>query len=340
MGDEWHRLHNCADFATLPRAHGPVLAAADFRAEPDDFRVTEHGVKPSGAGEHLFIRIRKTGQNTRWVAKRLAEALQVPYKRVSYAGLKDRHAVTEQWFSAHLPGQGLPDRGLLRIEGTEITELSWHERKLRPGELSYNHFQITLRNVSSFDQGLLEDRLRRIASGGVPNYFGPQRFGRERGNLELARTHDGLRRLNREQRAFALSALRGGLFNGYLANRVALGNWAEQVSGDVMLSDRQRGLAEQDQSVFVAQRLPSGLLWGQGAAAGTEEEAEWFDGFPEVAALLEAAGSRAARRVLPARVANLVWEPQDGNVRMEFALSPGSYATAVLREIFDLKEVI
>jgi tRNA pseudouridine13 synthase len=340
-GEELAQLRSCADFDHLPRAFGDTIGTADYRCSPEDFQVREYGVTPSGAGEHLFLQIRKSGQNTRWVAKRLADELHIPYKSVSYAGLKDRHAVTQQWFGVHLPGNSDPDLKDLGIEGVEILSAARHNRKLRPGQLSYNAFEIILRNCVFASSDQLGERLHQISEQGVPNYFGPQRFGHNLGNLELLRSVADIRRLNRETRAFALSALRGALFNGYLAERVSNGEFAQALPGEVELSDRPRGIAEDDQSVFTPKRLPAGLLWGQGRSAATDvvaaKEDEWFQRFPGILAILEAAGSKASRRVLRLRVAKLDWRQQDKDLHISFALGPGSYATAVLRELVNLQ---
>jgi tRNA pseudouridine13 synthase len=340
FADEVTALHACATFNSLPGAFGKPFGQADFRCANADFKVSECGLVPSGTGEHLMFRLRKDGQNTRWVAKRLAESLYLPYRSVSYAGLKDRHAITEQWFSAHIPGLAEPDISRVQIEGVEILEVVRHDRKLRPGQLSYNYFEIRLRNVSDITAAQLDTSLDRIAVQGVPNYFGPQRFGHDGANLTLADGAEAVRQLDREQRSFVLSAWRGALFNGYLGQRVAAGNWQEELPGEKLLSDRPRGVAQEDTSVFQNELLPAGLLWGKGAALATEGagrlESEWFERFPMLCSALEAAGSRASRRVLRLRVGGLRWEHKPEELKLEFALGPGAYATSVLNEIISI----
>lgn len=338
------RLVAFADQRELPGAWGGQLGSAELRSSPEDFFVAEFsGLQPSGSGEHLMLRIRKTGQNTRWVAKELARILAVPYRSVSYAGMKDRHAVTEQWFSVHLPGSAMPDLGPVQQSGIEILESVWHERKLRPGQLSYNAFKIVLRNLSVTDPERLEQRLEIISRNGVPNYFGPQRFGRNFANLHLASDAMQLKRLNRETRSFALSALRGALFNGYLAQRVISGTWLTGSPDEIRVSDRPRGVAEHDQTVFRPDRFPSGLLWGAASGAGTaaknDSESDYFRSFPLLTGMLESAGSRAARRSLVARVGNLEWSLDSGSIELQFALGPGCYATTVLRELIDVRDM-
>jgi tRNA pseudouridine13 synthase len=343
IADELERLRAYADLGALPRASTGPWGTAELRSLPTDFFVTESsGLLPAGRGEHLLLRVRKTGQNTRWVAKRLAALAGVPYRAVSYAGMKDRHAVTEQWFGIHLPGLPDPVWNIDPAEGFEVLEAVRHDRKLRTGQLSYNRFRLQLRNCHISDKSQLEKCLREVAATGVPNYFGPQRFGHLAANLLLLKDPADMRRLNRDDRAFALSALRGALFNGYLATRVAAGNWRMALPGDVEISDRPRGVAEDDHTVFIAERLPAGLLWGRqasladGSATG---ECEFFQQFPQVTALLEAAGSQASRRVLCARVGEFGWQWEGEQLALEFALGPGSYATAVLNELLEVRDL-
>jgi tRNA pseudouridine13 synthase len=337
IADELKRLQPFADFEQLPHAWGRSLGTADLRSCPADFAVTEiGGFEPAGQGEHLYLRIRKSGQNTRWVAKRLAQLAEVPYRAVSFAGMKDRHAVTEQWFSIHMPGLADPDLSFDPSEQIEVLETIRHDRKLRPGQLSHNCFRISLRNCA-IDDSELHKRMAVVTDQGVPNYFGPQRFGRQRANLAILKGVGDLARVNREQRGFALSALRGALFNGYLAARIDAGDWREEVPDDVTVSDRPRGTDAQGGEMFAAQRLPTGLLWGAtrgGASATTEDRArDYFAAFPAVTGLLEQAGCKASRRVLRSRVGGLQWFREGGELVIEFALNPGSYATMVLREL-------
>ncbi|HJP03702.1 MAG: tRNA pseudouridine(13) synthase TruD [Chromatiales bacterium] len=336
-------LESCADLPALPRAYGRPCGSGVIRSLPGDFRVTEFsGIEPAGTGEHLWIRVRKTGQNTRWVARALAEYLDLPYKAVSFAGMKDRHAVTEQWLSAHMPGKPDPDMGAHGIDGVEVLESARHNHKLRPGQLSYNRFRIVLRNCEVPDLAVLEKRVACIAEHGIPNYFGAQRFGRQGANLLMARDIEGFRSLGREGRGFFLSSVRGALFNGFLAERINDGCWNTFIKGEVELSDRPRGAAEGDQTVFRSTRQPNGLLWGKGnnaaLAAALERENRFFAAFPGTTALLEAAGSRLSRRVLRAQVAELRFEQHDDGVELEFALGPGVFATVVLRELFEFDD--
>lgn len=329
--------------AALPRPFGPALGRGDLRVRDDDFRVTEAtGTAFSGAGEHVYLRIRKSGQNTQWVARQLAAYLGVPGKAVSYAGLKDRHAVTEQWFSVHLAGRPDPDWTGFAPAGVTVLETSRHDRKLRQGQLSLNRFEIIVRNCS-VDGLALQPRLELIREHGVPNYFGPQRFGHGGANLDIVRRTGKLAGLARTERGFATSALRSVMFNAYLAERVADGSWMRALPGEAQVSDRARGPAEQDQSVFVPQQLPAAPLWGRGYGgsgdAAREHERAFFARFPAVTAVLERGGARFSRRVLRARVGELEGKLTPAGLQVRFALGSGCYATAVLHALLDATDV-
>jgi len=343
LAREIESLREFADLPRLPAACGKPLAEASLRQNPEDFFVSEYtGLELSGSGEHLFVRVRKTGQNTRWVAKQLAAYAGIAYKSISYAGLKDRHAIAEQWFSLHIPGKTDPDWSALAIEGVEVLQTCRHNRKLRQGQLSFNRFRLMLRNCRNLDVHAFEQRIEAIKSTGVPNYFGAQRFGRDAGNLDLVLARPELRRLGRESRSFAISALRSALFNGYLAKRVAAASWAAALEGEALLSDRPRGAAEADESAFQSRRLPAGVLWGKGfgGSGGQVRELEdaYFGAFTESCAALEKVGARMSRRVMCARVANLQWHYADDQLEMEFVLGPGVFATVLLRELVDAKD--
>ena len=334
----------------LPRGYGSPPARATLSADSDDFRVTEiEKFLPEGDGTHAWLRIRKRGVNTEEVATTLARLAGTPRPAVGFAGMKDRLAVAVQWFSVDLAGRAEPRWEALESNAIEVLEVARHRRKLRRGALLGNRFEIVLRDVTVSDPAL-DVRLRSIRAGGVPNYFGPQRFGRDGANLRHARSLLVERRRirDRHRRGLALSAARAHVFNRVLAVRVLAGAWAAPVPGDVMILDG-RG------SVFGIDRVdeetagraargeihPTGPLWGRGArlaggaARGIEDRA-----VAEVAALcegLERERVSQGRRALRVNVRGIEGnvEPQ-GRVSLAFALPPGAYATTVLGEIFSL----
>ena len=231
-----------SDHSTLPRAHGPAVLSATIRSTPEDFFVEElPGFEPSGSGEHLLLTIEKRGMNTAFAAKRIAQWARVPEMGVSYAGLKDRHAVTRQRFSVHLPKKVAPDLATLESDELRVLDHAWHSRKLPRGALAGNRFVLVLRELQG-EREAIELRLRAIAEHGVPNYFGEQRFGREGDNVANALAMFAGRRVRREQRTLLLSAARSELFNRVLAARVNAGNWNLGLDGEVWALDGSRSV--------------------------------------------------------------------------------------------------
>jgi len=325
---------------------GPAITGR-VRSRPEDFQVTERPlVEPSGEGEHAWLLVRKRGENTETVARQLARIAGVPSRQVSYAGMKDRNAVTEQWFSVHLPGQPDPDWNTINSGTLTLVRQARHQRKLRRGALKGNAFRIRVREISG-DKALLEERLQQVATEGVPNYFGEQRFGRDAGNLHTAdRLFAGTAgKLSRHQRGLALSAARSYLFNRVLAQRVSDKTWNRAIPGDALQLAGSHSFfvadavdPELERRVRTMDVHPTGPLVGAGDLPVTgevqrlEDECHadrqmWCTG-------LAKAGLRQERRALRLPVEALEWMwPQPDSLELTFNLTAGAYATSVLREL-------
>ncbi len=346
-----------------PRAFGLPPVSALLRAQPEDFGVEEiPAFEPSGAGEHLLLRVRKRGANTQWVAGRLAQIAGVRPMDVGYAGLKDRNAVTTQWFSVparkRTPQSWLGAGGGFDAEGFEVQEAHAHARKLARGELAGNRFRILLRDVEG-SPAALRARLEEIARRGAPNYFGPQRFGRDLQNLQAALAGAGA---SRHVDAFALSAARSLVFNAVLAARVRDGSWEAVRAGDLANPD---GSNEVHRAAAANPAAPAdvpvgsqgaegatagaaaslavhatGPLWGSSMARAQDMlapgEADIAAGFPELTGFLAQGRVQAARRALRVAVRNCTLDPDAGSAScwlLGFELRSGAFATAVLREL-------
>jgi len=331
------------------RAHGAPVLSARFRSSPEDFRVDElPGFAPSGEGEHLLLTVEKRGMNTAFAAKRIAAWAGIPEMGVGYAGLKDRHAVTTQRFSVHLPKRVAPGLDALQSEDLRVLASSWHNRKLPRGALAGNRFELVLRELSG-ERAAIEARLAAIAAQGVPNSFGEQRFGRAGDNVDAARRMFAGRRVKREERSMLLSAARSEIFNAVLAARIADGSWAGGADGEVWMLDGTHSVfGPEPASAELALRAtaqdihPTGPMWGRGElrsagrVRGLEEAAA--APFAELRAGLEEAGLKQERRALRMRVQNLAhdWLGDDA-LRLRFELEPGSYATEVLAELGEVR---
>ncbi|MEZ5463052.1 tRNA pseudouridine(13) synthase TruD [Dokdonella sp.] len=325
-------------------AHGGPPLQGCLRATAEDFEVEEVlGFEPDGSGEHVYLRIEKRLANTEWVARQLAHAASVPLMSVGFSGLKDRHALTRQTFSVHLPGREGPDWTALGLEGVRVLSVSRHSRKLKRGVHRTNRFRIRLTDLQGSRREALAC-LDRIALQGVPNYFGEQRFGHDNGNLRAATALFAGQRMGRSQRGFALSAARASIFNGVLSERVAEGSWNRALDGDVwMLGGTHSIFGPQALDQALQQRLqsfdihPTGPLWGKGPLRSTGKVAEierdvaMASGF---AAGLEAAELRQERRSLRLRpdLFDPKWE-SDNALWLAFSLPSGCFATSVIREV-------
>ena len=328
-----------------PRAHGTPPAGGLLRAEPEDFVVEEDlGFAPAGTGQHLLLKVSKRSANTQWVARELARVAGCRAADVGYAGLKDRHAIAVQWFSVPRPRSAINWQDIAGA-GFEVLEAHPHTRKLPRGALAGNHFTVRMRAVDGDGAGLaalITPRLGEIARRGVPNYFGPQRFGRDGANL--ARAGVSLASLRQPERGFVLSAARSVIFNAVLAERVHAGSWERLVAGDLANLDGRGSIFAADPGDAAlggrCERLeihPTGPLWGAGSPATRgqvlELETRIAALFPEECALCTAAGMHQERRSLRLRVQALECTREEHAVLLRFRLARGCFGTAVLREL-------
>lgn len=335
-----------------PCAETPPLTTAVLRATPEDFLVEEQiPYTLSGTGEHLWVKVRKRGLNTEQVAKQLARLAGITRREVGYAGMKDRNAVTVQWFSLYLPGRADPEWGEIP-EGMIILESVRHTRKLKTGALSGNRFVIVLRDCQG-DRDAVLRRVEDASAHGVPNYFGEQRFGHAGGNVAAAHAmfSGKLTVRDRKQAGIYLSAARSFLFNQVLARRVVAANWAQALEGDALnLNGSRSFFVPETIDDTIRRRIgegdvhPSGPLWGRGELATRMAvralETEVISEHADLAQGLEGAGleqERRALRLFPREFRAEWLEAQ--SLRLEFSLPPGSYATVLLREIAVLSNI-
>ncbi|SIO02855.1 tRNA pseudouridine(13) synthase TruD [Salinivibrio sp. ES.052] len=323
----------------LAYLHGQPSQTGVLKSTPDDFIVSETlGFSPSGQGEHFLVRIKKRGENTKYVANELAKACGVTSRQVSWAGLKDRHAVTEQWFSVHLPGKDDPDLrefvemhpGVVSIEGT-----ARHQHKLRPGDLTGNQFTLCIRQLE--DPQALIPRLEAIAKQGVPNYFGAQRFGRGGNNVETARAWGrGEHKVrDKNKRSFYLSAARALLFNHVVSARLEAGLFEQTLAGDLCLNEQQQ-IEVIDQAGQHQQHITAPLTGDN--ALPTTADAEQFeqrivDQEPDLLALIRDNRMRHDRRRIVLVPQAMTWTHDAQTLTVSFFLPAGAFATAVMREL-------
>ncbi|MGZ5051671.1 MAG: tRNA pseudouridine(13) synthase TruD [Methylobacter sp.] len=333
------------DMPVWPYVYGGPSGTGKIRSIPEDFIVEEHlSFEPSGTGEHVFLQLEKKGENTEYVARQLARFANVRQRDVSYAGLKDRRAVTTQWFSVWLPGKADPDWAAFESDSVKILQAVRHVRKLKRGVLSGNSFKLTVRDWQG-DRAQTIQQLEQIKNGGIANYFGEQRFGHEGQNVNKALAMFDGAKVGREQRSIYLSAARSYLFNLILAERVSRGNWNQALAGDTYQFDLSNSCFQSEQPDdeivrrLAAQEIhPTGVLWGKGNADVSGDalaiEQTVTEANQQLAQGLVVDGVERDRRALRVNVQGLCWRfVDDATLELCFTLPAGSYATSVLREI-------
>jgi tRNA pseudouridine13 synthase len=290
------------------------------------------------------LQIEKKGENTEYVARQLSRFANVRQRDVSYAGLKDRYAVTTQWFSVWLPGKADPDWAQFESDSVKVLQTVRHARKLKRGVLSGNSFKLTIRDWQG-DQAKTIQQLEQIKASGIANYFGSQRFGNEGQNVSKALAMFEGTKVGREQRSMYLSAVRSYLFNLILGERITQNNWNQPIAGDTYQFDLSHSCFQSDQpDADIIRRLaakeihPTGVLWGRGDADVSVDalgiEQAIIDQHQRLAQGLIASSVDRDRRALRVNVLDLQWRfVDDAVLELCFTLPAGSYATSVLREI-------
>jgi tRNA pseudouridine13 synthase len=349
----------------------PPLMTADLpgtggriKTEPEDFEVEEvPAYPPCGQGDFLYLWVEKRSMGAEYFVRQLARRLDIPPGEVGTAGLKDRHAVTRQMVS--VPA-GVESRlGQVDGDGIRLLKVDRHTNKLKPGHLHGNRFRVLIRDADAQAGERLVPLLERLRRDGLPNFYGPQRFGRDGETvrlglamlLPLGRGQEttpqrGETTPQREKkvrnpflRKLALSAAQSVLFNHYLARRMADGMFRRVLPGDVMAKWPFGGLfvaedVAREQARFDAREtVTAGPLFGRKTFAAAREAAEReatvlqecrvtpqsFHGFGK---LLQ--GTRRHNLIY---VDDLQAEVEATGVRLRFTLPAGSYATVLLREI-------
>ena len=317
---------------------GEPKATAILRQQIEDFRVDEElGFDLSGEGEHVYLQIEKKNQNTLDVVDQIARLASVRRMDVGYAGLKDRRAITRQWFSVYLPLDDQVQWQELNNENIKLLSETRHKKKLRRGQHKANRFCICLRNLSC-DVEELEERLKVVSNRGVPNYFGPQRFGINGNNLLAAdKLLSGERsERNRKKRGLYLSAARSYLFNLVLSERIKDSSWHEVEEGDITSES------------IASEPLPTGPLWGRGRLQTSARilalESKIAERYEQWCTGLEHVGLKQERRPLSLTLNDLDWDISGKNeerlLDLRFSLPPGSYATSVIRELCIVHTVV
>lgn len=329
---------------------------ADIKTNAEDFQVREVlGFGLSGEGEHHFLYVEKRHLNTEFLIRQLAKQLDISSKKISHSGLKDRHGVTQQWLSVHMPGVmtfdwqkaflELNDQLQAKDEESAVVllESGLNRKKLQVGVHKANDFDLVLREVKG-DRLSWEKRLEKIQQSGFSNYFGAQRFGHEGRNIEAAfnwiSADRGPKRLPQHKRSLFLSTIRSYFFNQYLYNRIQEQQKISPLVGDrVMLSgNRSQFDVTEENLEEVCSRFSEGDLSVSGPLIGAVKpddvcatDQQFLSSQEEIVAALDKLRVDGARRPVIQKVEGFAWEwIQDDQLRLQFRLPKGAYATSLL----------
>lgn len=340
----------------------PPQASADLKTFASDFLVEEIlGTEPDEKGEFVYLWIEKQGVNTDYLAKRLAQLANLAPSQVTYAGIKDRHACTRQWFCLHVIGP-IPDLTAIEQvfrapETVRVLKQIRHSKKLRTGGLAGNRFSLRLRNIDG-DLAEVKTRLSLIERFGVPNYYGDQRFGIAGNNLVngyefVMPGRKGTHKLNKTQ-SFWLSAIRSWFFNEALSFFIEQGSWDVLSIGDIAQPrDEIQSFRIKELSLDVISRHRLGDIspvlplisdgWPMGTNPNRAEQMQSL--YEPHAELLKGlvsfdfARDSRATRIVPK---NMAWEllsnDKDAQLVIQFELPKGAFATSVLRELFQIND--
>ncbi|MFT6153622.1 MAG: tRNA pseudouridine13 synthase [Bermanella sp.] len=335
-----------------PKAYPELEMTASFKSLEEDFSVSEVTNRElTKTGPHLYLYIEKKGTNTHWLARQLANHAKIDLKDVGYAGLKDRHAVTRQWFSLPIKNKEPDLTHLFNKDEFTLIEKGFYGVKLKRGALGGNQFRLVIRDVKG-TKNEIEQRLELIKNNGVPNYFGQQRFGNNNENLfQAAKLYQtGKRPRNRQKASMYFSASRSYLFNHMLAKRVKSASWDKPIEGEVFgFSGSLRGFAQEhsdeEKSRFHEKDIhPTCALWGKGESVAEGEldiiEKSVVEANDLFAQGIVRQGMKQERRVSRLLLPDLIWEWQSEEVLvLTFELGSGLFATSVLRELGSIVEV-
>lgn len=349
------RLYPVFKVEDLAYAHNAPQGRAKFKTNTTDFIVRETlSFEPEGEGTHAYLYIEKTNTNTEWLARQLARFVGVEAKEIGYAGLKDRNAVTSQWFSINLEITDEPDWDEFQLEGINILKKTLHRKKLKRGAIRHNSFEIILRDIEQITKDDLKNTISQIQSSGVPNYFAQQRFGHGYNNLTRAADwFNGTKKIKkRADKSMLLSAARSMVFNQMLSQRIEQTGWDKLINGDIMmLSGTHSIFSAPEIDDELRQRFhqgdihPTAALWGRGQLTSENEllilEKKVADSLDKWCDGLEKQGLKQERRCARLFPEDLTIHFDGGTltkaalekVTIAFSLPTGTYATAVLREI-------
>jgi tRNA pseudouridine13 synthase len=322
--------------------------SGEIKVEPAHFVVEELPLyEPSGQGQHVYVRLTREGWTTRALENEMARLFGLRDVDVGCAGRKDKHARTTQTFSLNLPNVDEAEVAR-RIEENLPVELEWverHRNKIRAGHLLGNRFRIVVLGPDADALPRAEAIVQALQERGLPNFYGPQRFGREGDNAERGRevllTGRGPRQ--RWLRRLLLRAYQSALFNTWLVARIRRGWFQRLLVGDVAKKRDTGGLFEvedadaeqprfdRDEITYTGPIYGSRMWWAAGDSGDLEHSV--LDEATVTEEMLDRERLSGSRRRARLALEDLDVEYHPDGLLFTFSLPKGSYATTLLREV-------
>ncbi len=332
-----------------------------LRAKPEHFVVREAPLyDPVGEGEHLYINVTKVNQTTKDVQASLAKLFHIDRRDVGFAGLKDKQAQTTQTFSVHvgLQPEEYAEEAIQRVEDSLDVQVNWaafHRNKLKTGHLLGNEFSIVVSDVTCESDECLarcERMVELIRTRGIPNFFGPQRFGYQGGNVQQGTDilKGTVHKRDKWMRKFLVGSVQSYLCNLYLAERLERGLFDTILDGDVAKKYETGGIfvvedAEVEQSRYEAREISfTAPLFGPKMRDAQEQSAELENEILARSGLtvdeFKRQGVSGSRRLGRLLIDDLQIASVDEGIRLSFFLPKGAYATTVLRELMKTDDAL
>ena len=320
----------------------------EIKVEPAHFVVEEIPLyDASGQGQHVYVRLTREGWTTRAIENQLADLFDLRDVDIGSAGRKDKHARTTQTFSLSLPNADEAEVAR-RIEEQLPVELEWvrrHRNKIKAGHLLGNRFRIVVLGPDPDALSRAQAVVEALRERGLPNFYGPQRFGREGDNAERGRrillTGRGPRK--RWLRRLLLRAYQSALFNTWLVARIRRGWFQRVLVGDVAKKRDTGGLFEvedpeaeqprfdRDEITYTGPIYGSRMWWAAGQPGDLEHHV--LERSAVTVEMLDRERLKGSRRRARLVLEDLEVEPHPDGLLFTFSLPKGSYATTVLREV-------
>ena len=327
-----------------------------IRSQAEDFRVEERPLYlPCGHGEHLYVRVTKRLLSTPDLVRRISSTVGVKMQGIGTAGLKDAKAVTTQMLSLHAATEERIARLKVDDHILAVEVLGRHRNRLRPGHHAGNRFELVVRDVNADAPDVVPAVLKDLSHRGVPNYFGPQRQGKDGNNYQrgAALLADAAKReqMSRAKRMWFLNTFQSHVFNHILARRIdridrmLVGDWAMKMENGACFFVEDAAIEQPRADRF--EISPTGILFGSRVSWATGEPGDLEravvveqgsspEGLVEAA---KACGFRGERRSLRVPLTDLDWKLDASVLTVTFSLPPGAYATSVLRELMKTPEL-